>query len=158
MTVPSKGGRPRKWRSDVDRVRAFRARQRGDEEPATLEVALADGDELARAVDRIRQLRIELAAAGDARKELEAALAAEQRRTETARRRLDRAQAALVSLRASRAERIEELSSLVDEIGILRVENAALRLRLGETEQPPVANGPNRAMRRKAVKQDRRIR
>jgi len=120
MTVPAKGGRPRKWRSEADRVRAFRARQRGDEEPATLDVALADGDELARAVDRIRQLQVELAAAGGARKDLEAALAAERRRTDTARRRLDRAQAELVALRAFQAERVEEVNGLVDETGRLR--------------------------------------
>lgn len=29
VTVPGKGGRPRKWRSDADRVRAYRARQAG---------------------------------------------------------------------------------------------------------------------------------
>ena len=40
MTVPGKGGRPRKWRSDADRVRAFRAGERGDDEPPTIEVAL----------------------------------------------------------------------------------------------------------------------
>jgi hypothetical protein len=42
MTVPGKGGRPRKWRSDADRVRAFRARHRGEEEPATFDEALVD--------------------------------------------------------------------------------------------------------------------
>jgi hypothetical protein len=63
MTVPGKGGRPRKWRSDADRVRAFRARHRGEEEPATFEEALVDGDDLARAVERSRQLQADLVAA-----------------------------------------------------------------------------------------------
>ena len=40
MTVPGKGGRPRKWRSDADRVRAFRARERGDDEPPTIDVSV----------------------------------------------------------------------------------------------------------------------
>lgn len=88
MTVPAKGGRPRKWRSDADRVRAFRARQRGDQEPATLDASLVDGDELARAVDHISQLQAGLAAADARRKEHEVALAAEQRRTQATRRRL----------------------------------------------------------------------
>jgi hypothetical protein len=63
MTVPGKGGRPRKWRSDADRVRAFHARQRGEEEPATLEEALVDGDDLARAIEHSRQLQADLVAA-----------------------------------------------------------------------------------------------
>ena len=41
MTVSGKGGRPRKWRSDADRVRDYRARQRGVDEPPTLAQALA---------------------------------------------------------------------------------------------------------------------
>src|SRR5690242_7503544 len=40
MTVPGKGGRPRKWLSDADRMRAYRARRRGESEPDTLEAAL----------------------------------------------------------------------------------------------------------------------
>src|SRR5262249_23470440 len=47
VTVPGRGGRPRKWRSDADRVRAYRARQRGAPEPPVLVVALDEGDELA---------------------------------------------------------------------------------------------------------------
>jgi hypothetical protein len=47
VTVPGKGGRPRKWRSDTDRQRAWRARADGRAEPPTLDQALNDGDELA---------------------------------------------------------------------------------------------------------------
>ncbi len=61
MTIPGKGGRPRKWRSDADRSRAYRARQRAGDEPARIEQALDDGDELAKARHEIvrlsRQLR-----------------------------------------------------------------------------------------------------
>lgn len=60
MTIPGKGGRPRKWRSDVDRSRAYRARRQGDDEPATIEQALDDGDELARARREIERLSLAL--------------------------------------------------------------------------------------------------
>jgi hypothetical protein len=62
MTVPGKGGRPRKWRSDADRVRAFRARQRGEGEPPTVEVARAGGDEAALAWDQVRELGVAIEA------------------------------------------------------------------------------------------------
>ena len=61
MTIPGKGGRPRKWRSDADRSRAYRARQRGEAEPATVEHAVVDGDELAQARHDIEQLATTLA-------------------------------------------------------------------------------------------------
>jgi hypothetical protein len=57
MTVPGRGGRPRRWRSDADRQRAFRARRDGRPEPPTLAQALDDGDELALALERIRELQ-----------------------------------------------------------------------------------------------------
>ena len=60
MTIPGKGGRPRKWRSDADRSRAYRARQRGDDEPATIEQALDDSDELAEAQREIERLSLAL--------------------------------------------------------------------------------------------------
>ena len=56
MTVPGKGGRPRKWASDADRVRAFRARGRGADEPATVTELLAIGDESAAAWAQAREL------------------------------------------------------------------------------------------------------
>jgi chromosome segregation ATPase len=61
VTVPGKGGRPRKWRSDADRVRAYRARHTGADEPATLDVAASDGDELALAREREQALAADLA-------------------------------------------------------------------------------------------------
>jgi hypothetical protein len=61
VTIPGKGGRPRKWRSNADRSRAYRARQRGEAEPSTVEHALLDGDELARARHEIERLAMTLA-------------------------------------------------------------------------------------------------
>ena len=60
MTVVGKGGRPRKWRSDTDRVRAYRARQRGAEEPPTVDEALDGGDDAALAWNRVRELECAL--------------------------------------------------------------------------------------------------
>jgi chromosome segregation ATPase len=60
VTIPGKGGRPRKWRSDADRTRAYRARQRGEAEPLPLEQALADGDDLARLRQEIQRLALAL--------------------------------------------------------------------------------------------------
>jgi chromosome segregation ATPase len=112
MTVPGKGGRPRKWRSDADRVRAFRARHRGEEEPATFEEALVDGDDLARAVEHSRQLQADLVAALASLSESNAALQTERRRHQSTLRRLDRARAELDGLRTAGARREEELELL----------------------------------------------
>ncbi len=71
MTVPGKGGRPRKWRSDADRQRAWRNRTNGVDEPPTLAQALEDGDELARAWEQIRELGTELEAAKQKAKALQ---------------------------------------------------------------------------------------
>ncbi len=60
MTIPGKGGRPRKWRSDADRSRAYRARQRGEAGPLPLEQALAEGDDLARLRQEIQLLALAL--------------------------------------------------------------------------------------------------
>ena len=91
VTVRGKGGRPRKWRSDADRVRAFRARQRGEHEPATFETALIEGDELALAIDRGRQLQADLADAVETIAELDTALQAERRRHVATQHKLERA-------------------------------------------------------------------
>lgn len=149
MTVPRKGGRPRKWRSDADRVRAYRARQRGQSEPVAFDVALADGDELALAIDRGRQLQAELAAAVAALAELDAALQSERRRHLATQRKLQRARADLEGHRAAEDRRLDELRAANDELAALRSEND--RLRSGQD-----ALGPNRAARRHAAKPDRR--
>lgn len=56
MTVAGRGGRPRKWRSDADRVRAFRARQRGETEPPQVDAVVDESDELAVAWRRVDEL------------------------------------------------------------------------------------------------------
>lgn len=149
MTVPGKGGRPRKWRSDADRVRAHRARQRGEVEPATLEQALDEGDDLARAVDQGRQLQADLVDAIESLAEADAALRSERRRHEATQRKFDRARADLDALRATLERRAEELFEF-------KAENSQLRAQLALAAQRAQQAGPNRAARRQAAKRDRR--
>lgn len=153
MTVPGKGGRPRKWRSDADRVRAYRARQRGEVEPATFEAALDDGDDLARAVERSRQLQAELVSAIASLAEIDAALQAERRRHQAKQRKLDRARADLDEYRATTDRQRDELQAARDEVNAFRTELAALQD--SAADHPPVT-GPNRAARREAAKRERR--
>ncbi len=155
MTVPGKGGRPRKWRSDADRVRAFRARHRGEEEPATFEEALVDGDDLARAVERSRQLQADLVTAMASLSESNLALQTESRRHQSTLRRLDRVRTELDGLRAARARREDELELLREGLAELRAENAALRARIALTAPATRPQGVNHADRRRAAKRDR---
>jgi chromosome segregation ATPase len=111
-------------------VRAFRARQRGEEEPASFEEALVDGDDLARAVERARQLQADLVAAVAALSESNAALQTKRRRHQSTLRRLDRVRAELDGLRTAGARREEELELLREGFAELRAENAALRTRI----------------------------
>ena len=127
VTVPGKGGRPRKWRSDADRVRAYRARQRGEREPVTFDVALTDGDELALAIERGRQLQAELADAVAALAELDAALQSERRRHVATKRKLERTRADLEGHRAADDRRLDELRAVHGELEALRSENDQLR-------------------------------
>lgn len=150
VTVPGKGGRPRKWRSDADRVRAFRARERGEQEPPTLETALDDGDELALAVDRARRLQAELVEAIASMGELEKALAGERRRTEASRRRLDRTQAELDQQRSVTAKTNEQIRVLQSQLVEVRAANSSLQARLTIVTQPPPGPALNRAARRAA--------
>lgn len=152
MTVAGKGGRPRKWRSDADRVRAYRARQRGNDEPATFEAALSDGDDLARAVEHSRRLQAELVQAIDSLAEMGAALQAERRRHLATQRKLERARADLDGHRSSEERRRDELQTARQEIESLRAHLADLR---APTHAPTV--GPNRAARREAAKRERRV-
>lgn len=157
MTVPGKGGRPRKWRSDADRVRAFRARERGEQEPPTLDTALIDGDELALAVDRARRLQAELVDAIASMSELEEALVGERRRTDGLRRRLDRAQADLDHQQAAAAATSDQIRSLQAELAEVRAANSNLKARREILTQPPTGPVLNRAARR-AAKRDRKDR
>jgi len=152
MTVPGKGGRPRKWRSDADRVRAFRARQRGEEEPTTFEEALVDRDDLARAIEHSRQLHADLVAAIASLSESNAALQAERRRHQSTLRRLDRVRAELDGQRTTDTRREEELELLREGFAELKAENAALRTRIALTAPAAQPQGLNRADRRRAAK------
>ncbi|MGB7880297.1 MAG: hypothetical protein WBL31_16150 [Ilumatobacteraceae bacterium] len=123
MTVPGKGGRPRKWRSDADRVRAFRARERGDDEPPTIEVARESGDEAAAAWDQVRQLgdtinalRAELKTTRAALRRAERELEREQVRSSWISERNDRFQAELQAAERDRADLQERLDELVHAV------------------------------------------
>jgi chromosome segregation ATPase len=118
MTVPGKGGRPRKWRSDADRVRAFRARQRGEDEPPTVGVARAAGDEAALAWDQTRELgltiealKAELKATRSALRKAEKALEQERVRYRWIREDNERLRA---DLEAAERDRVD-LQARLDE-------------------------------------------
>ncbi len=150
MTVPGKGGRPRKWRSDADRVRAFRARERGDDEPPTIEVALESGDEAAVAWDQVRQLgdtidalKAELKTTKAALRRAEKELEREQVRANWISEGNDRLRAELDAVERDRADLQERLDGL---------------LRTITTPAPNVrpVPGPNRAQRRQEERRRRR--
>ena len=145
VTVPGKGGRPRKWASDADRVRAFRARGRGVDEPATVPELLANGDENAAAWAQISEL------------------------TET----VSELQAEIRSLRGQLRAAIQELARQESRVSSLAGENQRLRAivdaRSDEVAESsisvpdvpvgePTATSPplNRAQRRLAEKRSRR--
>ncbi len=150
MTVPGKGGRPRKWRSDADRVRAFRARARGEDEPPTIELALHYGDDAAAAWDQVRELGITIDA-----------LTAELKQTQATLRRaeneLEREQA-----RSSWLSKANDRLRI--ELDTAERERADLQAQLAELAQttstpapnPRPAPGPNRAQRRQAERKRHR--
>lgn len=144
VTVAGKGGRPRKWRSDADRVRAFRARQRGDSEPSTFKKALHDGDELARALERERVLHEQLVAAQSVERELQASLAAAERELARQLKRMD-------WLEASQADAAADLAAAQAELETRREHDADARpteqRRRSDIDQPA-----NRAERRRAAR------
>lgn len=80
MTVPGRGGRPRKWRSDADRVRAWRARQIGRPEPPQLADLDPNEDELARRIEEVRQLHEQLRTLRQENRDLTAELNRTRRR------------------------------------------------------------------------------
>ena len=150
VTVVGKGGRPRKWRSDTDRVRAYRARQRGAEEPPTVDEALDGGDDAALAWNRVRELECALE---DLRREAKLSKASARE----ARKALDHERVRFGWIN-------EENIRLRSEIEALRAERDALqeeRTTLLETTKglstPAVGNNaPNRAQRRQAERRRRR--
>jgi chromosome segregation ATPase len=136
-------------------VRAFRSRKRGEEEPATFEEALIDGDDLARAVEHSRQLQADLAAAIAALSESNAVLQTERRRHQSTQLKLDRARTELDGLRTAGARREADLELLREGFAELRAENTALRARIALTAPATQPQGLNRADRRRAAKRDR---
>lgn len=132
VTIPGKGGRPRKWLSDTDRVRAYRARKRGEPEPATAADAAAGDDARAAALRRQHDLETLLT---DARAEITSL----RGRLTAAELSVDRLEQRAAGLERERAELLRQATELRDQ---LRQSAATLR--------DPVAPRPNRANRRAA--------
>jgi hypothetical protein len=161
VTIPGKGGRPRKWRSDADRVRAFRARQRGDSEPPVLAMALDEGDEFATALEHGRELgrhlveqrKVERALRGElvaVRRELEA----QQARFGWLRRDNDALRTKLAAADRARNEvedRLKVLERLVMQEDLEPMRTTATPA-VDTTETPST----NRAQRRRAARKARR--
>jgi hypothetical protein len=155
VTIPGKGGRPRKWRSDADRVRAYRARQRGDSEPPVLAVALGEGDELAASLEHSRELGERLVEQRKAERALRSELAAARRELEAQRARFGWLRQDNDALRAKLAEavlarnevehRLKELARLLQRERLKPTRPAATPP--VETTETPSAN---RAQRRRA--------
>jgi chromosome segregation ATPase len=137
--------------SSIDIVHAARGHNL---EPATFHAALIEGDELALAIERGRQLQADLADAVETIAELDTALQAEGRRHVATQRKLDRARAELDGRRAADDRRVDELRAAHDDLDALRSENDRLRSQLAAVALQEPA-GPNRAARRQAAKRDR---
>jgi chromosome segregation ATPase len=160
MTVPGKGGRPRKWRSDADRQRAWRARTNGLDEPSTLVQALDDGDKLAAVWQQVRDRDAQLATANATIKSL-------RREREQARRELASEQRRWGWIESRNTELVAQVDRLETERDALAGENTELRQRLARltqttsrpTVEAPPASTPrplSRAERRQLERQQRR--
>ena len=147
MTVPGKGGRPRKWSSDADRVRAFRARARGDDEPATVVEVLDRGDEDAAAWAQVRELGSTI----EVQRAMIRALEHELRMTERSLDQLTRRYQVLEGINERLQAQLADQSSELDGI-----------VQHGSTRVAPKEGGPqrtptmNRAQRRAAERRDHR--
>jgi chromosome segregation ATPase len=141
MTVPGKGGRPRKWRSEADRQRAWRARNAGTAEPPTLVQALDDGDELAHAWQTVRDLGVQLDGANATIKRLRRERDRTQREYEREQHRWGWIESRNAELAAARDRLESERDALIAEVADLR----GLLARL--SAQPAVAAAPASATR-----------
>lgn len=131
-------------------MRAYRARERGEEEPPTFEAAVVDGDELARAIEHGRRLQAELVDAIESLAEAEATLQTERRRHLATQRQLDRARTELDGRRSTDERRLDELRAARSELDAMSAEILGLGAQLAaQRSQPP---GHNRAARRQAAK------
>ncbi len=137
MTIPGKGGRPRKWRSDADRVRAYRARQRGKPEPVELVQALDHGDELAKTWETIRELGEQLDQARAIEQQLRKDLRSTRRDVEQQQRRFGWIEHTNNQLQAERDARQAERDVLASELVALRE-----RVRVLETMTRPLTIEP----------------
>ena len=166
MTIPGKGGRPRKWRSDADRVRAYRARQRGEAEPVVLAQALDHGDELARTWDTVRQLGAQLDQARAVERQLHRELSAtrqelgqQQRQFGWIARTSDQARVELDETRRERDALTDQLAALRARVRVL--ETATLPrnepLRPSPVRADVISPSPlSRAQRRQLEREQRR--
>ena len=161
MTVPGKGGRPRKWRSDADRARAYRARQVGGEEPPVLARALDDGDELFRVWALVRDLGAQL----DAAKGLMAQASRERDRAHSElaaeRRRWGWIEAQIAELAAERDRFEVERDTLAQQLVAIRHRVALLEQQLARQVAPAdaaarVPGGLSRAQRRQLEREQAR--
>lgn len=154
MTVPGKGGRPRKWRSDADRQRAWRNRTNGAPEPPTLAQALDDdSDELARTWQTIRDLGTQLDTANAQAKALQVELNRTRRNHATDNHRWDRLTTDNQHLRADN----QRLRSERDQ-ALAHVRDLETRLRQPAPTPPPAPQTPalTRAERRRLDRQQHR--
>jgi chromosome segregation ATPase len=159
VTVPGKGGRPRKWRSDADRVRAYRARQAGRDEPPELADALANGDELARAMEEIRALRAELVATGQTEQALRQELRSLRRDLAARIKRFGWLEGASEAQRTAREAAERERDALARDLAELQ---ARLRVAISGTRPnatpSPARPAPSRAERRRQEREQQRRR
>jgi chromosome segregation ATPase len=151
VTVAGKGGRPKKWKSDADRVRAYRARQRGEPEPPKLDQAVEQGDDVARLVARIEEL--ERKVSGDRRvaSALRSRVQQLDRENDELRRRLGQRDHELEALRELNAR----LSTQRDQL------MAALNAWAAQGEDPAAVDGAEqlpRAERRRRAREELRRR
>ena len=151
VTVAGKGGRPKKWKSDADRVRAYRARQRGEPEPPKLDQAVEQDDDVARLISRIEEL--ERKVSGDRRvaSALRSRVQQLDRENEELRRRIGQRDHELEALRELNAR----LSTQRDQL------MAALNAWAARGEDPSAVDGAEqlpRAERRRRAREELRPR
>lgn len=165
MTIPGKGGRPRKWRSDADRVRAFRARERGAPEPPVLSTVLDESDELAAAWDRVRELGEQLDRQRVVERSLRRELGAARRELEAQQTRFQWLSDSNEALRSKFAAGDRERRELARRLTAQIAEAEALRRQqdvwLSAASSPAAigASGErsgNRAQRRRAARNPKR--
>lgn len=159
VTVPGKGGRPRKWRSDADRVRAYRARQAGLDEPPELDQALANGDELARAMEEIRALGAERVAVADTETELRQEVRSLRRDLAARDKRFGWLERAAQAQRTAREAAERERDALARELTDVQ---ARARVAVSGTRpiatSPPASPAPSRAERRRQEREQQQRR